>query len=72
MGLMKYEDFFVHNGENSTDRASFRWKHCSYTDFSDIPVCLYLPKGKSERQRPATIYIHGGAFSLGSCSKYIF
>ncbi|EDL35364.1 mCG13105, isoform CRA_a [Mus musculus] len=37
------------------------------TDFSDIPVRLYLPKRKSERQRPAVIYIHGGAFTLGSC-----
>jgi arylacetamide deacetylase-like 2 len=42
------------------------------TDFSDIPVRLYLPKRKSERQRPAVIYIHGGAFTLGSCSKFVF
>nr|XP_034357196.1 arylacetamide deacetylase-like 2 [Arvicanthis niloticus] len=36
------------------------------TNFSDIPVRLYLPKRKSERKRPAVIFIHGGAFVLGS------
>ncbi|GAB1287559.1 AADACL2 family member 3 [Apodemus speciosus] len=36
------------------------------TDFSDIPVHLYFPKRKSEKQRPAVIYIHGGAYILGS------
>ncbi|XDA71366.1 hypothetical protein R6Z07F_001718 [Ovis aries] len=36
------------------------------TTFSDIPVRLYLPKRKRESQRPAVIYIHGGAFVLGS------
>jgi arylacetamide deacetylase-like 2 len=41
------------------------------TNFSGIPVRLYLPKRKSERQRPAVIFLHGGAFVLGSCSKYI-
>lgn len=40
------------------------------TTFSDIPVRLYLPKRKRESQRPAVIYIHGGAFVLGSYSKY--
>lgn len=37
--------------------------------FSDIPVRLYLPKRKSASQRPAVIFVHGGAFVLGSCSK---
>ncbi|XP_040091019.1 arylacetamide deacetylase-like 2 [Oryx dammah] len=36
------------------------------TTFSDIPVRLYLPKRKRESQRPAVIYIHGGAFVFGS------
>ncbi|XP_065799786.1 arylacetamide deacetylase-like 2 [Muntiacus reevesi] len=36
------------------------------TTFSDIPVRLYLPKRKRESQRPAVIFIHGGAFVLGS------
>ncbi|XP_040610312.1 arylacetamide deacetylase-like 2 [Mesocricetus auratus] len=36
------------------------------TDFGGIPVRLYLPKRKSDRRRPAVIYIHGGASSLGS------
>ncbi|XP_043731214.1 arylacetamide deacetylase-like 2 isoform X2 [Cervus elaphus] len=35
--------------------------------FSDIPVRLYLPKRKSASQRPAVIFVHGGAFVLGSC-----
>lgn len=39
------------------------------TTFSGVPVRLYLPKRKSERQRPAVIYLHGGAFIIGSCSK---
>ncbi|XP_055274831.1 arylacetamide deacetylase-like 2 isoform X3 [Moschus berezovskii] len=38
------------------------------TTFSDIPVRLYLPKRKRESQRPAVIFIHGGAFVLGSYS----
>ncbi|OWK05939.1 hypothetical protein Celaphus_00013050, partial [Cervus elaphus hippelaphus] len=29
--------------------------------FSDIPVRLYLPKRKSASQRPAVIFVHGGA-----------
>ncbi|XP_003476341.1 arylacetamide deacetylase-like 2 [Cavia porcellus] len=37
------------------------------TDFSDIPVRLYLPTRKSERRRPAIIFIHGGAMTQGSC-----
>lgn len=41
------------------------------TDFSDIPVRLYLPTRKSERRRPAIIFIHGGAMTQGSCSKCI-
>ncbi|XP_020742208.2 arylacetamide deacetylase-like 2 [Odocoileus virginianus] len=35
--------------------------------FNDIPVRLYLPKRKSASQRPAVIFVHGGAFVLGSC-----
>ncbi|OBS69553.1 hypothetical protein A6R68_01906, partial [Neotoma lepida] len=33
-------------------------------DFSDIPVHLYFPKRKSERQRPAVIYTHGGVLYI--------
>ncbi|XP_055274841.1 arylacetamide deacetylase-like 2 [Moschus berezovskii] len=35
--------------------------------FSDIPVRMYLPKRKRENLRPAVIFVHGGAFVLGSC-----
>lgn len=40
-------------------------------EFNNIPVRLYLPKRKLERKRPAVIFIHGGIFVFGSCSKYI-
>ncbi|XP_004716048.1 arylacetamide deacetylase-like 2 [Echinops telfairi] len=36
------------------------------TTFSDIPVRLYLPKRKSESKRRAVIFIHGGAYIVGS------
>uniref|UniRef100_A0ABK0L8R1 Arylacetamide deacetylase-like 2 like n=1 Tax=Rattus norvegicus TaxID=10116 RepID=A0ABK0L8R1_RAT len=38
------------------------------TDFSNIPVRLHVPKRKSERKRPAIIFIHGGIFVFGSCT----
>ncbi|XP_054980215.1 arylacetamide deacetylase-like 2 [Sorex araneus] len=45
------------------------------TIFSGSPVRLYLPKRKSDSRRPAVIYIHGGAFVLGSfklkCYDYL-
>ncbi|XP_021014799.1 arylacetamide deacetylase-like 2 [Mus caroli] len=66
--LMKYEEFlslFVRI--QLTKPVSDENITVIDTDFSDIPVRLYLPKRKSERQRPAVIYIHGGAFTLGSC-----
>ena len=40
-------------------------------EFNNIPVRLYLPKRKLERKSPAVIFIHGGMFAFGSCSKYI-
>ncbi|XP_055452866.1 arylacetamide deacetylase-like 2 [Psammomys obesus] len=68
MGLMKYEDTIL------TLLSVFLTKPVSDenitvidTNFSDIPVRLYLPKKKSEILRPAIIYLHGGAFVLGSC-----
>ncbi|XP_058586224.1 arylacetamide deacetylase-like 2 isoform X1 [Neofelis nebulosa] len=42
------------------------------TKFTDIPVCLYLPKKKSESQRRAVIFIHGGAFVMGSCRQMAY
>ncbi|XP_060232919.1 arylacetamide deacetylase-like 2 [Meriones unguiculatus] len=68
IGLMKYDDVFL------TSTSVFLTKPVSDenitvidTNFSDIPVRLYLPKKKSEILRPAIIYLHGGAFVLGSC-----
>ncbi|CAH6779104.1 arylacetamide deacetylase-like 2 [Phodopus roborovskii] len=68
IGLMKYEEVFL------TATAVYLTKPISDenitvidTNFSDIPVRLYLPKRMSEGQRPAIIFIHGGAFVLGSC-----
>ncbi|XP_055470236.1 arylacetamide deacetylase-like 2, partial [Psammomys obesus] len=68
MGLMKYEDTFltlssVHLSKPVSDENVT----VIDTNFSDIPVRLYLPKKKSEILRPAIIYLHGGAFVLGSC-----
>ncbi|XP_052034676.1 arylacetamide deacetylase-like 2 isoform X1 [Apodemus sylvaticus] len=68
IGLMKYEKIF------STATAFYITQAVSDenitvidTDFSNIPVRLYLPKKKLERKRPAVIYIHGGVFVAGSC-----
>lgn len=41
------------------------------TTFNGVPVCLYLPKRKSDSRRPAVIFIHGGATVMGSYSKYV-
>ena len=70
---MKFEDLFfmlmrIQNIEPFSDENLT----VIDTDFSNIPVRLYLPKRKSERQRPAVIYIHGGAYVTGSSSKCIF
>ncbi|XP_031229800.1 arylacetamide deacetylase-like 2 [Mastomys coucha] len=67
IGLMKYEDVLVILASvHFTKAVSDENITVIDTDFSDIPVRLYLPKRKSERQRPAVIFIHGGAFVLGS------
>ena len=71
MGLMKYEDVLsILVKVQLTKPVSDENITVIDTDFSDIPVRLYLPKRKSEKQRPAVIFIHGGAFVLGSYSKY--
>ncbi|XP_032752636.1 arylacetamide deacetylase-like 2 [Rattus rattus] len=68
LGLIKYEDVLsIFMRVLLTKPVSDENITVIDTDFSDIPVRLYLPKWKSERQRPAVIYIHGGAFTLGSC-----
>ncbi|CAH6779103.1 arylacetamide deacetylase-like 2 [Phodopus roborovskii] len=67
MGIMKFEDFFFILMElQNTKPVSDENITVIDTDFSGIPVRLYLPKKKSDRQRPAVIYIHGGAFCFGS------
>ncbi|XP_028619481.1 arylacetamide deacetylase-like 2 [Grammomys surdaster] len=73
MGLIKYEDFFsIFVRMQLTKPVSDENITVIDTDFSDIPVRLYLPKRKSERQRPAVIFIHGGAFTLGSCKMFAY
>ncbi|XP_073530836.1 arylacetamide deacetylase [Phyllobates terribilis] len=44
--------------------------HIIVTDmmFNDVPVRLYIPKGKSNTLRRAIIYIHGGGWCLGSAT----
>ncbi|XP_057613355.1 arylacetamide deacetylase-like 2 [Chionomys nivalis] len=66
-GLMKFEDlFFILMRTQNIEPISDENLTVIDTDFSNIPVRLYLPKRKSERQRPAVIYIHGGAYVTGS------
>ncbi|XP_037057643.1 arylacetamide deacetylase-like 2 [Peromyscus leucopus] len=72
VGLMKYEELFstlatVHFTKPVSDENVT----VIDTNFNYIPVRLYLPRRKSEGQRPAVIFIHGGAFVTGSCSKCI-
>ncbi|XP_052588212.1 arylacetamide deacetylase-like 2 [Peromyscus californicus insignis] len=67
IGLMKYEGLFsIIATMHFTKPVSDENVTVIDTNFSDIPVRLYLPKRKSERQRPAVIHIHGGGFVLGS------
>ncbi|KAM4043246.1 arylacetamide deacetylase-like [Anomaloglossus baeobatrachus] len=44
--------------------------HVTVTDtlFSDVPVRLYIPKGKSNALKRAIIYIHGGGWCVGSAA----
>ncbi|XP_006994717.1 arylacetamide deacetylase-like 2 [Peromyscus maniculatus bairdii] len=68
IGLMKYEGLFsIIAKMHFTKPVSDENITVIDTNFSDIPVRLYLPRRKSERQRPAVIFIHGGAFVSGSC-----
>nr|XP_021516364.1 arylacetamide deacetylase-like 2 isoform X1 [Meriones unguiculatus] len=68
IGLMKYEDIFLTlSSLHLTKPVSDENITVIDTKFSDIPVCLYLPKKKPKIQKPAIIFIHGGAFVLGSC-----
>ncbi|XP_051013190.1 arylacetamide deacetylase-like 2 [Acomys russatus] len=70
IGLMRYEEVFLTlESLEFTKPVSDENITVIDTNFSDIPVRLYLPKKKSEIQRPAIIFIHGGAFALGSCKK---
>ncbi|XP_036045381.1 arylacetamide deacetylase-like 2 [Onychomys torridus] len=69
IGLMKYEELFsIVATMYFTKPVSDENITVIDTNFSDIPVRLYLPKRKSERWRPAVIHIHGGAFVFGSCN----
>ncbi|KAM5291806.1 arylacetamide deacetylase-like 2 [Ctenodactylus gundi] len=68
IGLMKYEElFFSIVSMDLTKPISDENVTVTDTAFSNISVRLYMPRRKSERQRPAVIYLHGGAFVLGSC-----
>ncbi|XP_010985013.1 arylacetamide deacetylase-like 2 [Camelus dromedarius] len=70
IGLMGYEKLFSTLVKlDYTQPISDENVTVMDTTFTDIPVRLYLPKRKSERQRPAVIFIHGGAFVLGSCRQ---
>ncbi|XP_062034481.1 arylacetamide deacetylase-like 2 [Lepus europaeus] len=70
IGVMKYEELLLMLlSLDYTKPISDENVTVTDTAFGDIPVRLYLPKRKSERQRPAVIFLHGGAFVLGSCKQ---
>ncbi|XP_004598152.2 arylacetamide deacetylase-like 2 [Ochotona princeps] len=70
IGLMKYEELFLMLITlDYTEAISDENVTVTDTTFGGISVRLYLPKNKSERQKPAVIYVHGGAFVLGSCKQ---
>nr|XP_027789363.1 arylacetamide deacetylase-like 2 [Marmota flaviventris] len=68
IGLMRCEEwFFTIMRLDVTKPISDENVTVLDTAFGDIPVRLYLPKRKLEKQRPAVIFLHGGAFVLGTC-----
>ncbi|XP_077621989.1 arylacetamide deacetylase-like 2 [Crocuta crocuta] len=70
MGLIRYEELFsLLLKLDYTAPISDENITVMDTNFTDIPVRLYLPKRKSKSQRRAVIFIHGGAFILGSCKQ---
>lgn len=72
IGIIKYEKFIsMILRLDYTQPVSDEYVTVMDTEFVDIPVCLYLPKSKSETPRRAVIYIHGGVFCLGSFSKFL-
>lgn len=72
IGIMRYEEFIsMIFRMDYTQPLSDEYITVIDTDFGDIPVRLYLPRNKSESLRRAIIYMHGGAFCFGSCSKFI-
>ncbi|XP_006149801.1 arylacetamide deacetylase-like 2 [Tupaia chinensis] len=73
IGLMKSEELFSRAAQAYfTKPISDENVTVIDTAFNGIPVRLYLPKKKSERKRPAVIFIHGGAFVLGSCKHMAY
>lgn len=72
LGIISFEDFIsIIFRLDFTQPLSDEYVTVTDTAFTDIPVRLYLPKRKSETPRRAVIYIHGGAYCLGSFSKFI-
>ncbi|KAL1777494.1 arylacetamide deacetylase-like 2 [Sigmodon hispidus] len=68
IGVMKYEDVFLYISTLFlTKPVSDENITVIDKNFSGIPVRLYLPKRKSEKQRRAVIFLHGGVFVFGSC-----
>lgn len=71
LGIMSFEDFISMIFRlDYTQPLSDEYVTVTDTAFTDIPVRLYLPKRKSETPRRAVIYFHGGAYCLGSFSKF--
>ncbi|XP_007529628.2 arylacetamide deacetylase-like 2 isoform X1 [Erinaceus europaeus] len=67
IGIMRFDEF-ISMILKLDYTEPFSDENITVTDmtFANIPVRLYLPKRKSEIPRRAVIYIHGGAYCLGS------
>ncbi|XP_038288620.1 arylacetamide deacetylase-like 2 isoform X1 [Canis lupus baileyi] len=67
MGIIKYEELVSMLFRlDETQPVSDENVTVMDTEFSGVPVRVYLPKRKSDAPRRAVIYIHGGAFCFGS------
>ncbi|XP_069844846.1 arylacetamide deacetylase-like 2 [Dipodomys merriami] len=67
-GIITYEEFYLTISSVLLTRPESDGNLTVLdTDFGGVPVRLYVPTGAAERQRPAVVFLHGGAFVLGSC-----
>ncbi|XP_048201994.1 arylacetamide deacetylase-like 2 [Perognathus longimembris pacificus] len=73
VGIMKFEELYVTLSSMTSIRPSSDENTTVIdTDLGDIPVRLYLPTRTSGDRRPAVIYLHGGAFVMGSSRLSVY